>query len=73
MNLPKNNAGVLTLRVIINNFNADMSLDQLSSILHDSLDKKTLAVIKENTKDEKWMYQIEAYSKPETQTEKKNE
>ena len=65
MSLPKHNAGVLTLRVVVRNFNADMTLDQLGSKLHDVLDENTLALIKENTKDEQWMYEIEAYAKPD--------
>ena len=63
--MSKNNAGVLTLRVVVHNFNADMSLDKLGEHLHDALDAATLSIIKQHTKDEKWMYEIEAFSKPD--------
>ena len=42
-----------------------MSLDRLGEILHDALDKATLETIKAHTKDEKWMYEIQAFSKPD--------
>ena len=65
MRIPKNNAGLLTLQVVVHNFNAEMTLDQLGELLHDALDAKTLEVFKANARDEKWQYEIKAFSKPE--------
>ena len=62
----KKNAGILTLRVTVHNFNADMSLDKLGEQLHDALDAAVLSLFQEHTKDEKWMYEIEAFSKPDS-------
>ena len=65
--MSKKNAGVLTLRVTVHNFNADMSLDELGEHLHAALDAAVLSLFKERTKDEKWMYEIEAFSKPDSE------
>ena len=61
--MSKNNAGLLTFRVKVHNFNADMSLEKLGQILHDAIDAKTLETIQEHTKDQQWIYEIEAYAK----------
>ena len=63
--MSKKNAGVLTLRVVVHNFNADMSLDDLGEHLHDALDAAALSLFKAHTKDEEWLYEIEAFSKPD--------
>ena len=63
--MSKKNAGVLTMRVTVHNFNADMGLDKLGERLHDVLDAATLETIKAHTKDEKWQYEIEVFSKPD--------
>ena len=63
--MSKKNAGILTLRVVVHNFNADMSLDKLDEHLHDALDAAELSLFQAHTKDEKLMYKIEAFSKPD--------
>ena len=65
--MSKKNAGVLTLRVVVHDFNADMSLDKLGEHLHEALDAAALSLFQEHTKDEEWMYEIEAFSKPDSE------
>ena len=61
--MSKNNAGVLTFRVIVRNFNADLPLEKLGQLLHDTIDQTTLETIQEHTKDQQWIYEVEAYAK----------